>query len=159
MSADNEKDRPDRDYSGRSNSNSRSDYSGREKEVNHDMPDKLDFDKKGKRQPYDFIIYPKQEYVDFLEKDNAKQFKDLAGKVGVSTFEKKELDLGLLKIAVVLRIFDSDEEKKWECINLVIDDYLKFFDDGKVPDKQGELVIVIPNRKTFDSALIMVPKV
>ena len=88
-----------------------------------------------------------RDYIEYLLKDNQKVLQEIAALTPVNRFEKIDLDMGDgSSKKKVIKIFDSNDEAKWNSAYNLIDNFYKFLSE----DKQGasfRIFLVIPDRK------------
>lgn len=101
-----------------------------------------------KCRPFEVILYPKWEYLNYLQNDDGKLFKDLKDSVQASEFSLNDLEVGEAGPARVIKVFDQDQEKKWKAANILFDSYSTFLQNtSALKDGEMRYVIVIPDGK------------
>jgi hypothetical protein len=89
-----------------------------------------------------------QQFLDHIASDEHKVFNTIKKSVPVSEFVVKELDAGEKQPAKVIKVFDNQEDKKWELAFRVLDSYCTFQKeaDGR-DDKDFSAIVIVPASK------------
>ena len=112
-------------------------------------------DKTQKRKPFEIIICPNQEYMDYLLMNEEKVFKQLNSAATAQIFEPKNIDTGGQVMDHVISIFDEDPNKKWETASLLFANYYEYCNEHKRQNSKGpEVNIAIPNGKIFSQVFV-----
>lgn len=97
-------------------------------------------------RPFEVIIYPKWEFLNYLQEGQEQKFKEIKQSVDVAEFNLVDMEVGEAGPARVIKVFDQDQGKKWKAANILFDRYYEFL--NQTPEgSQGDmrLILVIPN--------------